>query len=176
MNKILYRFRFFSWIAIICSLLGSLLMFVIGAIKTYYAFAAVLFGRVPKESLSHLSSPDIATTYLIKSIDAFLIAFVLIIFAYGVHSLFISDKNKSNEHNVLKWIQMPSISHLKNVLAEVIIIIFFVKFLKIALISLEKLEWEILTLPVSILLLALSLKFLGLKHESNHKKTNNKQI
>ena len=176
MKRLLYRFRFLSWIAIICSLLGSFLMFIIGAIKTYYAFTAVLFGKVPKESLSHLNSPDIATTYLIKSLDAFLIAFVLFIFAYGVYSLFISDKKEPSEHNVLKWIQMPSISHLKNVLAEVIIIILFVKFLETALVSIEDLSWEILTLPISILLLALGLKYLDLRYKSNHKKTNDEQI
>ena len=132
MNRHLHRFRFLSWVAIICSLLGSLLMFIIGAIKTYSAFIAVFFGMIPKESLSHLKSADIATTYLIKSLDSFLIAFVLFIFAYVVYSLFISCKKEPSENDVLKWIKTPSISHLKNVLAEVIIIILFVKFLETA--------------------------------------------
>lgn len=176
MNRHLLRFRYVSWVAIICSLLGSFLMFAIGALKTYYAFTSVLFGRVPKESLSHLQSPDIATTYVIKALDAFLIAFVLFIFAYGVHSLFISCIKEPRENDVLKWIKIPSISHLKNILAEVIVIILFVKFLETALISLDELEWEILTLPISILLLALSLKYLGLRHESNNKKANDEQI
>lgn len=176
MNRHLHRFRFLSWVAIISSLVGSFLMLIIGAIKTYKAFIAVFFGVIPKESLSHLKSADIATTYLIKSLDAFLIAFVLFIFAYGVYSLFISYKKEPSENDVLKWIKTPSISHLKNVLAEVIIIILFVKFLETALVSLEKLEWEILTLPISIFLLALGLKYLDLRHESNHKNINDKQI
>ncbi len=163
MTNNIKQFRYIGWIAIICSLFGSLLMFMIGAVKTYYAFAAVFIGKVPKEIFANLDVYDIATAYLIKSVDAFLIALVLFIFAYGVHSLFIAINKEEAKGDILSWIQIPSISHLKNVLAEVIIIILFVKFLETVLVRIDRLEWEILTLPTSILLLALALKFLGLR-------------
>jgi len=162
-EKSLNKFRQFSWVAIICSLLGSMLMFIIGAIKTYYAFVVVLFGRVHKNEFDHLGSADIATTYLIKSLDAFLIALVLFIFSYGIYSLFISNYQERNEDSILSWINMPSISHLKSVLAEVIVIILFVKFLEVALINIQALTWEIMILPLYILMLAVSLKLLNLK-------------
>ena len=165
MLKVFIQFRFFSFVAIICSLIGSLLMFVIGAAKTYHAFNAVLFDIVPNETLSHLKPADIATTYLIKSLDAFLIALVLFIFAFGVYSLFLLKDKDKNEHNALGWIKIPNISHLKNILAEVIIIIIFVKFLEIVFISLDQFSWEILLLPVAILMLSLGLKFLELRQE-----------
>ncbi len=171
MYKILYLFRYTSFLAIICSLLGSFLMFIIGASKTYYAFNAFITGGSSKESLSHLRSADIATTYLIKSIDAFLIAFALFIFARGVYSLFISNKPEPGENQTIDWIKAPGIGHLKNVLGEVIVIILFVKFLELALVSLGALDWIILVLPVSIILLSVSLKFLGLKHESDNQKS-----
>lgn len=156
-------FRFLSWIAIVCSLLGSLLMFIIGAIKTYHAFYSVFIEK-SWNSLLHLHETDVASTYLIKALDTFLIALVLFIFAFGVFRLFISDRLSKSEHTILSWINIPSISYLKNILAEVIIIILFVKFLEVAIVSLDKLSWEILTLPFSILMLAISLKFLGLRH------------
>ncbi|MBA6362571.1 YqhA family protein [Pseudoalteromonas sp. SCSIO 43088] len=158
-------FRFISWIAIICSLLGSVLLFIVGAMKTYSAYTTVLFGQVANESLSHLDTSEVATTYLIKSLDTFLIALVLFIFAHGVFTLFICDKKVTNKTSVLRWISTPNIGRLKNILGEVIVIILFVKFLEIILINLNSLTWEILILPVSILLLALSLKFLGLGRE-----------
>lgn len=167
MRHILYSFRHLSWIAIICSILGALQMFLIGALKTYYAITSMWTTRSGHESLAHLKAPDLATTYLIKSLDAFLIAFVLLIFAYGVYWLFISDKNRSEESNVLSWIRMPNISVLKNVLAEVIIIILFVKFLEVALSNLHTLTWEILALPIAILLLSLALKLLDLKERGD---------
>ena len=160
------KFRILSWIAILCSLAGSLLMFIIGAHKTYYAFAAVFMGNAPKDSFTHLKAADIATTYLIKSLDAFLIALVLFIFSYSIYLLFLSNEKEKSTRYFLNWINIPNISHLKNILAEVIIIILFVKFLEIVFINIEKLSWETLILPVSILLLSVGLKFLDLTHES----------
>lgn len=167
MKKIFYLFRYISWIAVICSLLGAFLLFIVGAIKTYYAFIVVVFGKIPKESLSHLDSSDIATTYLIQSLDTFLIALILFIFAHGIFTLFISDKNPKESSEVLKWINTPNIGRLKSVLAEVIVIILFVKFLEVVLVNLENLTWELLALPIGILLLSLSLKFLGLGIEND---------
>lgn len=167
MKKTFNIFRNMGWIAIVCSILGSLLLFIVGAVKTYTAFAIFLFDKTPHESLAHLDTADIAISYLIKSLDTFLIALVLFIFAHGVFTLFIS--NKSPEHDkssqVLKWIKTPNIGHLKNVLAEVIIVILFVKFLEIVLVNINTLSWEVLILPAAILLLSLSLKFLGLGNE-----------
>ena len=160
-------FRFISWIAIVCSLLGSVLLFIVGAMKTYAAYTTVFLGQVTNESLAHLDTSEVATTYLIKSLDTFLIALVLFIFAHGIFTLFISDKKSKNKTLVLKWISTPNIGRLKNILGEVIVIILFVKFLEIILINLNNLSWEILILPFSILLLAISLKFLGLGKE-NH--------
>ncbi len=163
MERILFSFRYISWIAISCSIAGSILMFFVGALKTNKAIAIILFGKIPHESLSHLKPADATTTYLIKSLDSFLIALVLLIFSYGVYSLFISKHSSLGESGALKWLRIPSIAHLKNTLGEVIIVILFVNFLEIALLNLDNLTWELLVLPGSILLLALSLKFLGLR-------------
>lgn len=85
------------------------------------------------------------------------------LFALGVFTLFICDKKLAKKSSVLKWISTPNIGRLKSILGEVIVIILFVKFLEIILVNLNNLTWEILILPVSILLLALALKFLGLR-------------
>jgi uncharacterized membrane protein YqhA len=96
-------------------------------------------------------------------VDAFLIGLVLLIFAYGVYTLFIR-RIELEEKVVFHWLEISSITSLKTLLAELIIIILFVKFLDVVIISIDKLTWEILILPVSILLLALSLKFLEQRH------------
>jgi len=169
MKQTFNLFRHISWIAIICSMLASLLLFFMGATKTYSAFAIFMLNQVPPESLAHLDTTDIAISYLIKSLDTFLIAFVLFIFSHGVFTLFISDKSnaaksdqQTNKSTVLSWIKTPNIGHLKNILAEVIIIILFVKFLELVLVNFDSIGWDILVLPVSILLLSIGLKVLGL--------------
>ena len=171
MKKTFYLFRYISWTAIIGSLLGSLLLFIVGALKTINAFRVVIFNYIP-ENKAHLHPADIATTYLIKSLDTFLIALVLFIFAHGVYTLYISNKIYDDGNGVLKWIRTPNIGHLKNVLAEVIVIILFVKFLEVVFVNIDNLKWEILILPVSIVLLALGLKFLSLNKEETENTKN----
>lgn len=160
MKKPFYIFRYISLIAIICSLIGSLLLFFIGAWKTYSAIQIIFFDYIPNGS-EHLHSTDNATIYIMKSLDTFLIALALFIFAYGIFTLFISKRN-DNDNGTLKWISIPNIGHLKNILSEVIIIILFVIFLEVIIENIHNLKWEFLIIPVSVLLLALALKFLKL--------------
>ena len=164
MKKTFSIFRYISFIAIISSLLGSLLLFIVGAWKTYSAIKIVLFDYIPNGK-EHLHPADSATTYLLKALDTFLIALVLFIFARGVYTLFISNKNIIDDNDVLKWSRTPNIGHLKNVLAEVIIIILFVIFLEVIFENIDNLKWEFIIIPISILLLALGLKFLRLDKE-----------
>jgi uncharacterized membrane protein YqhA len=165
MDKFFFSFRFMSVVAVVGSLLGSVLMFIIGSTKVYYAYAAYFLGYQPSTGLGELQGSDIATAYLIKSLDAFLIALVLFIFAYGVYWIFVFQKTEEAGSDPLKSVRINTISQLKKILAEVIIIILFVKFLEIALINLDSLRWELLIMPCSILLLSLSLKFLELKEK-----------
>jgi len=160
MKKPFYIFRYISLIAVICSLLGSILLFFIGAWKTYKAIQIIFFDYIPNGS-EHLHSTDNATIYIMKSLDTFLIALALFIFAYGIFKLFISKKN-DDDNGTLNWIRIPNIGHLKNILSEVIIIILFVIFLEVIIENIHNLKWEFLIIPVSILLLALALKFLKL--------------
>lgn len=166
MKKIFSIFRYFSFIAIIFSLLGSLLLFFVGAWKTFIAIKIVLFDYIPigKE---HLHPSDSASTYLLKALDTFLIALVLFIFARGIFTLFISNKNNIENNDVLKWISTPNIGHLKYILAEVIIIILFVIFLEVIFENIDNLKWEFIIIPISILLLALGLKFLRLDKQKH---------
>ena len=165
MDKFFSSFRFASVVAVVGSILGSVLMFIIGSTKVYHAYAAYFLGYQPQTGLGELKGSDIATAYLIKSLDAFLIALVLFIFAYGVYWIFVSQKTEETGADPLKSVRINTISQLKKILAEAIIIILFVKFLEIALINLNSLRWELLIMPGSILLLSVSLKFLELKEK-----------
>lgn len=164
MKKPFYILRYISLIAIICSIIGSFLLFFMGAWKTFNAIQIIFFDYIPVGS-EHLDFKDNATIYIMKALDTFLIALALFIFAYGIFTLFISNKNDIEDNGVLKWISVPNIGHLKSILSEVIIIILFVIFLEIIIENIYDLKWEFLIIPISILLLAIGLKFLRLdKH------------
>ena len=160
MKKPFNVFRYFSLTAIICSLIGSLLLFFIGAWKTYNAIKIMFSNYIPQGNKG-LHFTDNATIYMMKALDSFLIALALFIFAYGIFTLFISKSNiKGN--GVLNWIHVPNIGHLKNILAELIIIILFVIFLELVIENIHNLKWDFLIIPISILLLGIGLKILKL--------------
>jgi len=163
MNAIFKVFRYTSLIAIFCSLIGSLILFGVGGWETYEALKIIMHQDAPNH-LEHMNFSNAATTYILKALDTFLIALVLIIFAKGIYNLFISNKNAKTDP-VLDWINIPNIGHLKNTLAEVIIVILFVIFLEIIFENLNNLKWEFTILPISILILALALKFLRMKEK-----------
>jgi len=165
MAKFLSIFRYLSLIAIIGSLIGSVILFCVGAWETYQAIKIVLYDYMPQH-FEHMTFADRATTFLLKALDTFLIALVLMIFSKGVYDLFIS-KSEPKHSSVLNWIDIPNIGHLKNILAEVIVVILFVIFLEIVFENVDNLKWEFLILPISILILSLGLKFLSLKEKND---------
>jgi uncharacterized membrane protein YqhA len=143
------------------SFLGSILMFYIGSMKAISSFD-IYFGaqRLPQE-LGHLTPGDLAMVTIVESLDAFLFGLVLLVFAYGVYNLFFRrDGGNDEAGNTPSWLRINSIRQLKNILAEIIIVVLFVLFLRTILVHIDQLKWEVLVLPVSIGLLGLSLKLL----------------
>lgn len=84
--SMLGKLRYISIIAVISAGLSSVLMFVIGAVKTYTAYA-VFLDYSSSQNTSVASKQAIA--FLVQGIDAFLIALVFLIFSGGVYNLFI---------------------------------------------------------------------------------------
>jgi len=158
-------FRYLSWIAVIASVFGALLMFLWGVIKTiraYLAFAERL--ATPLNEYSPAVNKSIAL--IVQSIDAFMIGIVFIVFSYGIKTLFIR-KIDVPEDSTFGRMRITNIKQLKVLLGEMIIIVLFVKFLEVILLNVQELDFTVLVIPVGIVLLALALKFLGL--EENQK-------
>lgn len=156
--------RFFTLLAVLGSLAGAALMFVLGLYNVYETF---LWGLQDEQESRFGTAAVIA---IIESLDRFLIAIVLLYFAYGVYSLFIHPEEDEEELAIPAWLRVKQIGQLKQVVAEVIIVVLFVLFLRIALETFDgsgtALSWQhdgtIALLPVSIFLLSLSLRYVEL--------------
>jgi uncharacterized membrane protein YqhA len=156
------RLRYVSLVAVVSSGLGSILMFLIGAFKTSLAYLAYFSGGI-------IHQPDLSTkqaiTYMVQAIDIFLVGLVLMIFAGGIYQLFIC-RVESDSSRINSWVNVTSITQLKRILVELIIVILFVKTLEGALvIEPGAYKWEQLVLPLGILMLALAFKFSGLQKQ-----------
>jgi len=153
--------RLISIIAVVSSGFGSLLMFVIGAMKVYRAYvtylgADLLRAPVPNESA------NLAIALVVQAIDAFLIALVLLIFGKGIYNLFVHEV-EAGSAKTKGWSNINSIAQLKGILAELVIIILMVKFLESALRTFGGYDWEMLILPAGVLMLAGAVRVLELK-------------
>jgi len=163
--------RFLTLIAVFGSLAGSLLMFFLGIVKVYTAFSDVIREPYGDKNIAFGASAIIG---VIESLDRFLIAIVLLYFGYGVYSLFIHPEEREEQFALPAWLRVRQIGQLKQVVAELIVVILFVLFLRQALQSFSgadaALTWNaivtLLLLPVSTVLLGLALKLVELHPKS----------
>ena len=158
--------------AVIGSLASSVLMFFLGIYDIYRAFSSGIAAHVGPEVKS--SPGALAVINVIESLDRFLIGIVLLYFAYGVYSLFIRPEQALEESKrelaLPSWLRVKEIGQLKQVVAEVIIVILFVLFLRVALQVFQETElslsWRqigtLLLLPVCTALLSVALRLVEL--------------
>jgi uncharacterized membrane protein YqhA len=171
-RQVLSGTRMLTLVAVVCSFAGALLMSLLGLVNTIHAFAIQL-GSYQTE----LPGEEATIVLLIGGLDRFLIAIVLLFFGYGIYTLFVRPDTTPSELGLPRWLHVERIGQLKQTLAEVIIVVLFVLFLRVALetfvASDPEMDWldvaSFLLLPAAIVLLAWALKLAELhpKHSQN---------
>lgn len=160
----LLRMRLISFLAVLSSLAGSLLMFAIGTVNTYRS-VAIFLGLEVLEFPVDIEPSEGAALRLLESLDNFLVGLTFLFFSYGIYSLCI-QLGKYQE-SVPKWLQVKSISVLKETLLEVLVALLSVVYVKDLLEKGDELtlQWPVLIVPLSIIALALSIRLM--KEEVN---------
>lgn len=165
-RRIIVGSRFMTLIAVAGSLAGALLMFLLGLHNIWQAFAEGL--RYDGDEPGLFGTAAIIS--VIEGLDRFLIGIVLLYFTYGVHTLFIHPGEPKEEFALPKWLRVQGIGQLKQVVAEVIVVILLVLFLRVTLQAFHgsepDLTWReigtLALLPFSVLLLAIALRVIEL--------------
>jgi uncharacterized membrane protein YqhA len=128
-EKLLWNSRYVVMLAVISSVVGMLLLFLLSAQDMYHlAHEYILMSFFGKEIVDfHV----IAVSHIISAVDDFLLATVLLIFALGLYELFIdkieiahSDETSSN------ILVINTLDDLKDRLGKVILMILIVAFFK----------------------------------------------
>lgn len=164
-RRVVVSSRFLTILAVCGTLAGSVLMFFLGIVSVYDAYRYGLRG-----SAELVPFGTAAVISIIEGLDLFLIAIVLLYFSFGVYSLFIHPEEPEEELALPQWLRIKHIGQLKQVVAELIIVILFVLFLRLALQTFQDprvtLTWvhlaTLAVLPVCTLLLALALRLVEL--------------
>lgn len=163
--KLLLHIRYISIVAVLSSFLGSIMMFYIGAQKTLTAIIAYFYKTPATLVGTHLKPEDIVTIGIIESLDAFLLALVLLFFGYAIYILTFGDIKHKLREKIPGWLIPRDLIHLKETLTHVIIIILFVLFVRLVWQHLRHLDWKLMILPLSITLLAIAVRVMSTKEE-----------
>jgi uncharacterized membrane protein YqhA len=152
----IFRTRYLSVIAVIFGAVGAVLMFVIGAVTTIDAVVTYFGGH--EESAFSSDAALAATVEIVSSLDQFLLGLVLLVFAYGVYSLWVVadtavwEEQRTTMH-APDWINVTSVTDLKVKLIEVVAVLLAVLFLKGVLLN-PMTVWSDLVVPIAVVLLA----------------------
>lgn len=157
----LWRSRFIVLLAVVASLISSVILFVIATIDV----GALLVKTMDYSLGPHGEGYDLfhseVVSHVITAVDDYLLATVLLIFALGLYELFISkiDPAEENAHQSSRILLIKTLDDLKDRLAKVILMILIVSFFKNVVHTKFDNPLNILYLGFGILLVALALYF-----------------
>jgi len=163
----LFNARLIVILAVLGSLASSVMMFIRGA---------VVIAHTAKDFVHHVGGHEGGeelSIALISSVDSFLFATVLLIFAMGIYELFISkiDPASRTAESRPNWLAIHSLDDLKGAVGKVILMILIVRLFESAV----KMKYEhplhllYLGLAVLFVAVALYLQHLGHKNDAHHK-------
>ncbi len=171
MKRFLGGLRYAVIVAVLCSFVSAFLMLYVGAEKVYKAVMGyvtgtgnvVMQGTDAERVLVHLTQGDAAIARVIESVDAFLVALVMMYFGYGMYSMFFIREGDSQGNDFPLHGIPKDIGQMKETMTHVILVVLFVLFVRVVWLNIDNLRWELLVLPAAIALLALGLKLAEIK-------------
>jgi len=148
--------RWFSIVTVLSSLIGALLMFLIGAANTGEAVLRYFGLQVDAASTATNSPRPAANLLLLESLDNGLTGLTFLYFAYGIYALFLTNSETMAE--APRWLKVENIAALKKTLLEVVAVLLAVMFVRVLA---EKMltdgpRWEMLIMPAGIVAIAIS--------------------
>ena len=136
------------------ALVGSLLMFLQGGLYLYEAWHTLM---TPGDAVEQP-----VTVPVLEAVDAFLFGIVLVIFAYGIAIGFVFTLPDGYTERCPMWMKIEGVSQLKGILSEVVIVVLIVIFARIVVDAERHLQWSMLVLPASILMISAALRMIEL--------------
>lgn len=164
-EKLLWNSRFIVLLAVISSMISSVILFVVATFDVFWlirkVFAYVTLPGSERTAAAFEEFHGDVVGHIIGAIDDYLLATVLFIFALGLYELFISkiDEAEVEAASSSRILLIHSLDDLKDRLAKVVLMILIVTFFKNVIHTTFEDPLHILYLGVGILFIALSLYF-----------------
>lgn len=160
----LWRSRLVVYAAVICSMLAAFALFYVTVVDVYHTLAHLThYAGLGDVERAELRANTVA--HIVGSVDGFLLAIVLLIFAFGIYELFISDIDCAQNERSSKVLIIESLDDLKSRLASVILMILVVIFFEHAIHFQPHGILDLVYFAVAISLISLALYLLHKSHE-----------
>ncbi|MGJ7456969.1 YqhA family protein [Halomonas sp. RA08-2] len=157
----LWNSRFLVMLAVIPSLLGALVLFVIGTMDILkLVITAISYYLVDGAVDIH----DTLVPSIVMAVDIYLVAIVLLIFGLGVYRLFISPIEQAEVHASKHPFNVASFDELKDKIARVVILAVIIEFFRAVVDIRFQTPLEAIYLALSVLALAGALYLMSLTH------------
>jgi len=132
-------------------------MFYVAAVDTFYVLEMVVEYTHESDALNRKYLRGETVGHVVEVIDGFLLAIVLLIFAYGIYELYISRMDDAENHESAEHLlQIKNLDDLKSRLGKVVLMILIVKFFEISMTMEYEGVKELTIFAASIGLIALS--------------------
>ena len=136
MERILWNTRWAVLFSVVCSLMAALLMFYIAAVDTYYVIEVIVDYHTLDDPMARSVIRAEAVGMVVKIIDVFLLAIVLMIFGLGMYELYISKIDhayENDDESAKHMLSANNLDDLKSRLGKVIMMVLIVKFFEMAI-------------------------------------------
>jgi len=162
----LWRSRFIVVLSVIFALLGAIALFIVASADIWEMFVLTWDVFIHHHHPENFHEKLIGG--IIGAVDLYLIAVVLLIFAFGIYELFISEIDEAENSEVGdKILAIHDLDELKSKLGNVIVMVLIVSFFKKVIHMEFATPLDMLYLAGSIFALALSLYYMHKAHESH---------
>ena len=158
----LWNSRFLVMLAVVPSLLGSLMLFIVGTLDIFKVVGDVLHYYLVDDTrnIHDTLVPDI-----IIAVDIYLIAIVLLIFGLGVYRLFVSRIDQAEVRYPTHPFNVASLDQLKDKIARVVILAVIIEFFRAVVDIRFATPLDAIYLALSVLALAAALYLMSLAHK-----------
>ncbi|MEL6928444.1 MAG: YqhA family protein [Cyanobacteria bacterium J06600_6] len=164
-ESVIWNFRFFILIPVIFSLLSALRLIMIGTMDIWAGLTIALDHKDPEGEMTIKT-----VAYIVGGVDYYLIGIVLLIFAFGIYELFISEIEIKHQDDS-SILQSASLEELKGKLVNVIVVALIVSLFKQMLgIEIGQLS-DAIYVALAILLISISQYLLHLSQIKPHKRS-----
>lgn len=155
----MWRTRLFVLLAVVFGLLGAIILFVVASMDIYEVFVYAV--NVYLNSLHPEGFHETIVSKIIGAVDLYLIAVVMLIFAFGLYELFISKIDEAQSNKDSGILSIKTLDQLKDKIAKVIVMVLIVSFFQKVLHTSYDGALDMLYFALSIALLSVGLFFLG---------------